>query len=372
MNSRFQFDPSLLHSVAGGRSIIDVPRLNLASLKEADAFLAGYGFSLDKPENLQKLWYYHRRALVLMTERLGISEDEIPERVRDAKQLEDLRLLLLWASSRDPREQELSRWSCAVLRVIHVFVHAENDLFSAFSEEIQKQILSPIQQSIYHEGTTGTTYLRRAQAGSDVDPIALVGFEVKPFKTSASTVVKLLAKPDALAMSVFDKLGVRFVASTMFDCFRVIRFLTEENLISVPHIMPDQSSNNLYPVELFLEVANSLARAERPLGDVDVQRVFAESLSSRADEFPVLRKENSFSGEAHRFIKFICRRLIRVTGPDGKSQIEFFYPFEVQIMDESSYRKIQSGPAEHQAYKERQREAAKLRILQSQGGVGEL
>jgi hypothetical protein len=35
---------------------------------------------------------------------------------------------------------------------MHVFVHAENDLFSSFAEEIQNQIITPIQQRITYVG----------------------------------------------------------------------------------------------------------------------------------------------------------------------------------------------------------------------------
>ena len=151
----------------------------------------------------------------------------------------------------------------------------------------------------------------------------------------------------------------------MFDCFRVIRFLVEENLISFPHIMPDQSSNNLYPVELFVEVAAQMEKRAHELSDEQIDQVFIEQLASRSDEFKVLRKENFFSGEEHRFIKFISRKLIRIESTDKNKHgdFTFFYPFEVQIMDQVSHQKILTGPAEHQAYKERQRLAARKRIL---------
>jgi uncharacterized protein (TIGR04562 family) len=248
---------------------------------------------------------------------------------------------------------------------MHVFVHSENDLFSTFSEEIQKQILTPFQASIYHEGTTGTTYLKRSEENGQgaVEPIALVGFEVKPFKTSSSTVIKLLAKSDALAMSVFDKLGVRFITTSMFDSFRVIRFLVEENLISYPHIMPDQSSNTLFPIDLFCQISQDLAAKSDTLTDQEIDKYFQDQLDSQKDKIQWVRKENNFSGEDYRFIKFICRKMIRIAPTGNNEGFSFFFPFEVQIMDQQSHQKILSGPSHHQAYKERQRMAARSRIL---------
>jgi len=362
MPQSFEFDSATLHSVVGGRSAVDIPTLHFKTLDEADSFMKGYGFDSQKPDDMERLWYFHRRALVLMQEKLGFSLDEIPEELRDRKLLEDPRKLLLYASQSENKAQ--GRWACALLRCIHVFVHTENDLFSSFSEDIQKQILSPFQNCIYHDGTSGTTYLKRPEESlTQLEPIALLGFESKPFKTSTSTVIKLLAKPNALAMSVFDKLGVRFVTRSMFDTFQVVRFLVGENLISFPHIMPDQSTNNLFPVDLFLKAALELKPRAGQLTEGEIASFFTQYLETHKEGLEYLRKENAFSGADYRFIKFISRKLIRVQVPGQKEAFSFFYPFEVQIVDQESHAKVLSGPSEHQAYKERQRQAARKRLF---------
>ncbi len=362
MPQSFEFDSAILHSVVGGKSAVDIPALNLKNLNEADAFVKGYGFDSSRPEDVERLWYFHRRALVLIQEKLGFSLDEIPEELRDRKLLEDPRKLLLFASQSENKNQ--CRWACAILRCIHVFVHAENDLFSSFSEEIQRQILAPIQNCIYHDGTSGTTYLKRPDdSQTGLEPIALVGFESKPFKTSTSTVIKLLAKPNALAMSVFDKLGVRFITHSMFDTFQVVRFLVEENLISYPHIMPDQSTNNLFPVDLFLQAAQELRSRKQRMSDEEIAEYFRSYLEKNKEGAEFLRKENAYSGADYQFIKFISRKLIRVQVPGQKETFSFFYPFEVQIIDREAHTKVLSGPSEHQAYKERQRLAARKRLF---------
>lgn len=359
MFHQFDFDPAVLHSVAGGRSAIDVPRLSIRSLDAADAFIQSYGFDLKDPATEDVLWYFHRRALVLLTERLGFPEGEIPEDLKDRRSMGDIRKLLLWASSTDPREENHQRWSCAILRCMHVYVHAENDLFSFFSEDIQAQILTPLQDAIIHDGAANKIFLRRTTETRD--PVELLGFHFKALKTSASTVIKLLAKPDALAMKVFDKLGVRFVTKNPFDSFRVVRGLIEENLVSFPHVMPDQSSNNLYPVELFLNVCGELQAQSRDFTDEEVNAVFEQRLSE-AGEAGFFRKANAQSDPNFRFIKFITRKLIRVQLP-GKDPFSFFYPFEVQILDEKSHEIIKTGPSDHDAYKERQRAAARKRLF---------
>ncbi|MGZ3770128.1 MAG: TIGR04552 family protein [Bdellovibrio sp.] len=360
MPQRFAFDASILNSVVGGQSAIEIPKLNIHSMEAASAFLSSYGFDTVSENDLEKLWYYHRRALVLMTEKLGFEEEQVPEVFKDRKKLGDVRRLLLFASSHTPEDHKLQRWACAILRCMHVFVHAENDLFSSFSEEIQSQILTPFQECIRHDGNNHGIFLK--SPSGQLDPIQLLGFEVKPFKTSSSTVIKLLAKPDALAMKVFDKLGVRFVTRNLFDTYQVVRFLVKENVISFPHIMPDQSSNNLYPVSLFLEVCSELS-LNKNLDEKSIQAAFDEKLAEQGENVKYLRKENFFSGSDYKFIKFISRKLIHVRPAENKETFSFFYPFEVQIMDHSAHQKILSGPSEHEAYKERQRAAARKRLF---------
>lgn len=360
MLHQFDFNSAILHSVAGGTSAIDIARLDIRTLAEADAFIACYGFDLKDSKNEETLWYFHRRALVLLTERLGFPESEIPEEVKDRRAMGDIRKLLLWASSKSPDDRQRQRWSCALLRCMHVYVHAENDLFSFFSEDIQAQILTPLQEAIIHDGTNHKIYLRRTVDGRE--PVELVGFHYKALKTSASTVVKLLAKPDALAMKVFDKLGVRFVTKNFFDSFRVVRGLIEENLISFPHIMPDQSSNNLYPVDLFLKICEELQQSTKDFTDDEIREIFEKRLEEAGESARFFRKANAQSDPNFRFIKFITRKLVEVQIP-GKEPFRFFYPFEVQILDEKSHEIVKSGPSDHEAYKERQKEAARARLF---------
>ncbi len=79
MPQRFIFDSAILNSVVGGHSAIEIPKLNIHSIEAATAFLTSYGFDIHKENDLEKIWYYHRRALVLMFEKLGLKEADLPE-----------------------------------------------------------------------------------------------------------------------------------------------------------------------------------------------------------------------------------------------------------------------------------------------------
>jgi uncharacterized protein (TIGR04562 family) len=299
--------------------------------------------------------------MVLMAEKLKIDLNEIPEEIKNKESLQDIRKVLIYAS--ETQNKKLQKWSCALLRCMHVFVHTETDLFSSFSEEIQKQILTPFEQSIIQDDKL---FLKAYQKESHPQ-VELMGFQTKPFKTSTSTVIKLLAKPDALAMKVFDKIGIRFITKSVFDSFQVIRFLVEENLISFPQIMPDQSSNNMYPVDQFMAVCQKLQKKhghEQKLSSEKIDRLLMSKLKANQSAFlGLFRKENPFSSEDFKYIKFISRKLIQVQSGGSGKNFSFFYPFEVQILNESAFKKMQSGDSEHTAYKNRQIDAAVKRLF---------
>ena len=356
----FDYDVSILRTRVGGESSLDAPRLYVEDFEEAYAFLKSYGFDLHDPKQEKRLWYYHMRALSFLRERILDKNEEIPEIISDPRQLKDIRNLLVWASQKD--SSELRRWSCAVLRVAHVFVHSENDLFSYHAEEVQRQILSPIQACVAHEG-------ERISLKHPFSPeeIRLKGFEVKPFKTSSSEVLKMLAKPEVVALKVLDKIGLRFVTESVFDAFQVALFLADRHLINFSHVIPDQSSNNLYPLPLFFETLKELCDLQdqgHPVNFATMNQRLTEKWTDRGNKQGLVRKENSFSDSEYRFIKFICRKLITVKR-DGAEPFSFFYPFEVQIVDEASFLRNQSGPSSHAHYKERQRQAARQRLFPS-------
>ncbi len=355
----------MLDCVVGGVSVLDTERLNIHSLDEAREFVRAYGYDMENPEDRDQLWATHRRAVDLIREHLLDEGETIPEELAEPSQLKDLCNLLLIASSFEPSNCHLQRWACAILRVMHVYVQLRNDLFSAFRDEIQAQIFKPIEDAIVHDSESGMAILGASKADGG---ILLEKFEVKPFKTTASAVIKLLARPEKVALTLLDKLGVRFVTQNIFDSFRVIRFLVDNHIMSYPHIIPDQSNNTLYPVNLFMEVMEEVktreTQGEKITGE-KIQELLKERLEKEGDRAQFLEKANEFSDPNYRFIKFINRKLITVSvGSEGAQRpFRFFYPFEIQIMDHETYVRNTSGPLAHDEYKNRQRKRARERVF---------
>jgi uncharacterized protein (TIGR04562 family) len=214
--------------------------------------------------------------------------------------------------------------------------------------------LKPIQSQILEDPVIGTTL------GSPMgeDSIFLKKFEIKQFKTTSSSVTKLLAKPELVAFSLTDKIGVRFVTKHLVDVFRVLRYLMEKNIVCFAHNIPEQTNNTLYPLNLFMEVVESVPQSKKMSAD-DWDRLLTDKLQKERARAQFMEKYNSFTSRDYRFMKFITRRLVKLQNPD----FSFFYPFEVQIVDYQTYLNNLSGLASHEKYKERQVKKARLRAL---------
>lgn len=364
--SPFHFDRQVLDCVIGGVSAIDIRMLHVTSEEEARQFVQAYGYDLENPDHLEQLWATHRRAVALIEEQLLDQGEQIPPELRDPEKLGALTNLLLKASSRAREDREIQRWACAILRVMHVYVHSRHDLFAAFRDEIQAQILKPLQDALVVDDIAGTMMLAPNAVGG---AIQLHKFEIKPFKTTASSVIKLLARPERVSLTILDKLGVRFVTRSLYDTFRVVRYLVESNLVSFPHIMPDQSANTLYPLNIFMETMGEL-EGERLKGREFTQDEIQQTLNHKLSEAEstraqYLEKPNQFSGSDYRFLKFINRKLITVPLGDGEQRraFRFFYPYEIQVMDQETYARNLMGPMAHDEYKARQRKRARDRVM---------
>ncbi len=362
MKLNLEFDPEVFWSLIGGRAVVETPRLSLQSKEEAYAYLKSYGYDMEVESDREKLWAIHSRAIIYIRTQLLKDGETIPDEVSDPKQLGDIANLLLIASMRDSSNESLHRWSCALLRVMHVISQLHNDLFNYFSLEIQEEIFRSYRQFVQKDSVSGI----RLMGSVEADSIPLQKFDIKPFKDSDSAITKLLAKPDEVAFGLLDKIGVRFVTHNMFDVFRVMRFLVLNHVVSPANVIPNQSNNTLYPVNLFLDVMEGLPKISE-MDPLEIDRLLNERLTANTDKAKFLEKHNMFTSRDYRFIKFITRQLVRVMHPETGKSFSFFYPYEVQILDYEHYLRSLSGPASHDEYKARQKSRARERVLNSSG-----
>lgn len=395
---KYEFDWAVFGVIIGGQSAIDSStHLGIRTPEEAARFMDSYGYNLENPIESAELFGNFQEALTFI--RRYFLQPDNPEGIkldipRKISELTDVSQLLLFASNTAPGQTLTSLWACSIIKIMHTISHMDKDLRSNYFADIQQQILDRFYKFI-HRDEKGQIYLGRDVR--DPDLVELVSFESKPKKGRDSMILKLLHKPENVAEDIFDRVGIRFVTRNRFDAIRVVKFLRERYVIMPANIKPSRSRNTLVNVGAF-EV-----ELENLLGEVEAGRVSAEKLESMIIEACNKEQtagkdskgsENPHSSGFYRAIQFTGRQLIKiknplyddlkaikssmkgVTAPDEiakiverldlrniQKEIRFFYPFEVQVLDEKSHQENLEGRSSHTNYKKSQIQAAMRRVL---------
>jgi uncharacterized protein (TIGR04562 family) len=272
----------------------------------------------------------------------------------------DVRKLLLWASDEAGKPRGL--WACAVLRCMHALAHCQLHFNDRYGAEIRRQILQRFEPHI-HMSQTGLTLGRGRGA------IELESFQVRPTKTARAVALKLLHKPENVAVDIFDWVGVRFVTRERFDALLVVKYLREQHVVSFANAKPTRNKNTLIDLEWLRGEMLELQQLQKSKQIAEDQILPALRRKARQRPYPAPPQpaHNPFSAVAYHAIQFTCRQLIRIAEPFGDleeaQQVRFFFPFEIQVLDEASFRHSQAGLAAHALYKQRQREAVRQRVL---------
>jgi len=325
-----------LRAIVGGTSAIDLDRLQVADDESAQRFIESYGFDWTSAEDRVEIERFRTRAIQFMEFFLLEGTEAIPTAVRDET---DIRALLMLVSRLRPTVESL--WACAILRVMHTIAHASSDMSATYGDAIRAQILERFHGHI--EVRDGQTWL---------GDVPIVQFEERSVKSPNSIVMKLLHKPENVAASVFDRIALRFVTADRLGALFVVRYLRTNHVIQFANIKPSRSRNTLVDVERLEALIES--------GDHT-----PEALAAEVETWPYpdgRGDRNPFSSDRYRAIQFTGRQRVRIPLPDGE-QLGFFFPFEVQILDQASYAASRVGDASHQAYKARQRETCRRRVL---------
>jgi uncharacterized protein (TIGR04562 family) len=296
--------------------------------------------------------------------------------------LQDPLELLLWASVR-PRNDR-ARWACALLRVMHTLFHVDNNVYLRFLTDIQQQVFDRYERFLVPRGN-GLWMLKGQYE------VPLLAFKRKESKDRVSMLLKLLHKPENVAETIYDQIGIRFIAEDLLGVLMVIRFLLEHHILMAQHIKPSRTRNLMVDLQALDHWMEKLPRDFRLESLNPSQRAeLSEILTLKGSRDDV----NPFSASSYSAVQFTARTLIRLPNPAvsalervrsrfqvmGKPEIgdllhipeliqeqeefTFFFAHEVQIMERTGFEGIVSGPASHAEYKLRQREAARKRVLQ--------
>jgi uncharacterized protein (TIGR04562 family) len=350
MDPKFPWET--LRSIIGGLSAIDVPRLHCQTEEDAERFLEGYGFDWKRAAHRLELAELRQQAIDFIEGQLLEEGEQILSDVRDT---EDPRALLCWASSdrRTPRQ----RWSCALLRVAHTLAHSRSYFNEKYGDEIRGQILARFEPHL--------VMTEQGLALGAADGIPLVDFEVKPTKPVESVAMKLLHKVENVAEDIFDRVGVRFITTERFDALLVVKYLRENNVFMFANVKPSRSRNTLIDLDWLQQLMEGLEQ-EVAAGSIRAKERLAVLRAAAAEhEYPgpPAPSYNPHSAASYHAVQFTCRQLIRVPDDTGRGEIRFFFPFEVQVLDEESYQRSRSGYAAHHLYKARQRAAVRDRVF---------
>lgn len=381
-NDRVSLNWTQLNAILTGVSAIDINSLSIRTREDARRFAAEYGFNVDDPIDYQHIQQVHREAVEFIEETfLDIDKHHLisPE-VRNPENVLDL---LVYCSNYLNKSNLVQMWACSVLKVMHGIFHIDHDLKLRYFDHIRGQIFDSLDKLFESSGadfylTDGTLRL------------PLYFFTKKRNKGRRSILLKLLQKPTYVAADIYDHLGLRLIFETKVECLFALQILRRSHLINVTNIKPFRSRNNLvdlkYAKELFAAYRPMLERAQEYPSDV-LKRLDAELSKGK---HLGRRDTNPHSSSDFQTIQVTARKMVRVPNqavrgmeqmaallrekglevpPEMEYTMErerdtaFYFDYEIQILDKTSYLKTMHGPASHDAYKKRQIETAMKRVL---------
>ena len=396
--SQYYFDWESFDVITGGRSALDSKFFLGPSVtsETVENFLYGYGLDRNDPVGRAELFGNFQEAVQFIKRYFLKEGDEdgldikVPNSIMMITDISDLFLMATRNNNAFSKEENL--WAEVVLKVMHTILHVDKDLRSNYFNAIQTQIFDRFYKYLYREEDDLYLSLSKSSTGR----IKLVDFETKSKKSRDSVIIKLLHKAENVAEELFDRIGVRLVTETKFDTLRAIKFLME-NYIVIPHnIKPSRSLNSLVdlkkfkdPYGAFIKDAIRNNKSEEEFIK-QVQEIVFESAIEMSNE-----ERNIYSSRKYQSIQFTCRQLIKYRNPfmeefsdlrqaakDDRDNplaakilnmdyslvardIKFFYPYELQIVDEESHKINTEGEASHAEYKKLQIKAAMKRVFGS-------
>src|SRR5687768_14795898 len=222
-------DLEFVRIILTGESVVDWQRLEFRSVDEVDAFLATHLLDPQDPEDRERLRYVFNEAVSYLEEQLHL---KFPTELRDPK---DTRQVFLWASQWGGfrRTQILS---CVVLKLMHIIHHMEAADLKFRLSLSEEQLLRIAHRRLVEQA--------REMQQSGIPILAFYGNR----KSRSSVITKLLAKKEAVAATIFDKLRYRVVVARREDLVPVLSFMTRE-MFPFNYVVPGQSHDNLLSLE---------------------------------------------------------------------------------------------------------------------------
>ncbi len=386
--NKYMIDWELLDVVISGKSSLDSKFFlgEMDDQEQVNEFIKGYGLDPNNQITKSELLGNFHEALNFI-KRYFLKEGnpegldlEIPTAVLTISNIENLFLMATDRKNKNNIENRL--WSEVILKIMHTILHIDKDIRESHFSIIQRQILDQFYR-----------YIKRKDNKLYLDNVRLVDFETKSRKSRDSLILKLLHKSENVAEQVFDTIGIRIITHNKFDIVRILKFLIEQYVIIPHNIKPSRSLNTLIDIRFLKKSYKNLIR--RAIKNDLTESEFLNEIENLIQNPNDNMIQNEHSLNSYRSIQFTCRKLIRYRNPltsefsglrslakkDSKSELAkkilainqsfisneilFFYPYEVQIMDNDTYNNNMEGDASYMKYKRIQLKAATYRIFSS-------
>ncbi len=396
---KYMFDWEIFDVVVGGKSALDTKNFlgPMSNIDQVNQFLRGYGLDpashVAKSElfgNFQEAIQFIRRYFLKEGNPDGL-DLKVPNSLL---MIADISQLFLMATDDNIVKKEDKLWAEVVLKVMHTIMHADKDLRSNYFNIVQTQIFDRFYKYVFR---SDDNKLFLGVKGTE-DVVPLVDFETKSKKTRESIIIKLLHKAENVAEELFDRVGVRFITHNRFDTLRLIRFLLEKNIVIPHNNKPSRAVNTMIDMVKFKEAHQSILKmAIRNNLSEDRFLAAMERAASESLITPSESERNKHTSKAYQSIQFTCRQLIEYKNPFlqefndlrkfAKTQnpeenelarkvmnmdislvardIRFFYPYEIQVVDQDAFRENSQGDASHQEYKRMQVKSAMKRVFKA-------
>jgi uncharacterized protein (TIGR04552 family) len=316
--------------------VVDWHKLNFTDHAAVDRFLRLCELDPTSEAELDRLEAIRADAVDYLTRVYQIA---LTDEIADEVPARDLFLI----ASRSGAHQ---RTACMVLKVMHIIYHL------AGRQALLRLAISD--DAIFREIELKVLRV--------VEELRAAGCAVSEFEWSRkprdSQITKLLAKRSTLAANIYDKLRFRLIVPTQADLVPMLATLTRQ-LIPFNYIVPGESVNQL------VDLGDLFATPGRIHGLVP-------HMQAQAGKPRRLPTANEFSGPEYRIINFVADlplrlgRLVPATELSPEDSHVVFVLTEFQVADKATAIANDSGACSHEAYKARQHERVKLRLLRDE------
>ena len=391
--SPYLFKWELLEVILEGKSALDSSFFisPLGRDNGIDDFLKEYGLDPGDPVTQAELFGNFQEALqfikkyFLKSGNSNALDMNIPP---SFYQMTSVKEVIRMATGNNTKvNQEEVLWAEIILKVMHTILHVDKDLKSNYFNIIQTQIFDRFYRFLHRDKKENLFLGKRGE-----NALPIVGFETKSRKSRDSVIIKLLHKEENIAEELFDRIGIRIITKNRFDIIRAISFLVGKFIILPHNIKPSRSINTIVDIVNFKKKHHQLIRtAIREEWD---EKTFLETVEKEIKSYAIEDKNrlNLHSSDSYRSIQFTYRQLIKYKKPFWKEfnelkaliqentsdlaekirsldtssvdkEVRFFFPYEVQIVDEETHQQNSLGDASHSEYKKSQIQSVIKRIF---------